>query len=137
ATTEIYTLSLHDALPISPTIVPSGIKFAPNGNYVFVSVGTAGDVEFTFNTNGGALASNQKITLTTGVSDNALAVSPSSSSTSYLYIARSGTGGGVAVYTIGTGGVLTSVTGSPFAAGSQPFSVVVNSAGTDVYVANQ
>jgi DNA-binding beta-propeller fold protein YncE len=29
------------------------------------------------------------------------------------------------------------VTGSPFAAGSQPFSVVVNSAGTDVYVANQ
>src|ERR1035441_6539758 len=121
----------------TPTIVPSGIKFAPNGNYVFVSVGTAGDVEFTFNTNGGALASNQKITLTTGVSDNALAVSPSSSSTSYLYIARSGTGGGVAVYTIGTGGVLASVTGSPFAAGSQPFSVVVNSAGTDVYVANQ
>jgi DNA-binding beta-propeller fold protein YncE len=41
------------------------------------------------------------------------------------------------VFTIGTGGVLTSVTGSPFAAGSQPFSVVVNSAGTDVYVANQ
>ena len=121
----------------TPTIVPSGIKFAPNGNYVFVSVGTAGDVEFTFNTNGGALASNQKITLTTGVSDNALAVSPSSSSTSYLYIARSGIGGGVAVYTIGTGGVLASVTGSPFAAGSQPFSVVVNSAGTDVYVANQ
>ena len=121
----------------TPTIVPSGIRFAPSGSYVFVSVGTAGDVEFTFNTNGGALTSNQKITLTTGVSDNALAVSPSSSSTSYLYIARSGTGGGVAVYTIGTGGVLASVTGSPFAAGSQPFSVVVNSAGTDVYVANQ
>ena len=116
------------------TIVPSGIKFAPNGNYVFVAVGTAGDVEFTFNTNGGALASNQKITLGTGVSDNALTVSPNNS---YLFVASSVTGGGIAVYTIGSNGVLSSVSGSPFSAGSQPFSVVVNSAGTDVFVANQ
>jgi 6-phosphogluconolactonase len=116
------------------TIAPSGIKFSPNGSYLFASVGTAGDLEFTFNTNGGALTSNQRITLASGSSDNALTVSPSSS---YLYIARSGNGSGVAAYAIGTGGVLTSVTGSPFAAGSQPFSVVVNSAGTDVYVANQ
>ena len=117
------------------TITPSGIKFAPNGNYVFVAVGQAGDVEFTFNTSTGTLANNQRITLGTGVSDNALTVSPNSS---YLYIARSGTGGGVAVYTIGSGGVMTPLNGgTPFAAGSQPFSVVVNSAGTDVYVANQ
>ena len=116
------------------TIVPSGIKFAPNGNYVFAAVGTAGDLEFTFNTSSGALASNQKIVLASGVSDNALTVSPSSS---YLYIARSGTGGGVGVYAIGSNGVLTPVSGSPFSAGSQPFSVVVNSAGTNVYVANQ
>jgi len=68
------------------------------------------------------------------VSDNALAVSPNGS---YLFIARSGTSSGVAVYTIGSGGTLTSVTGSPFAAGTDPFSVVVNAAGTDVYVANQ
>jgi 6-phosphogluconolactonase len=119
-------------------IVPSGIKFAPNGNYLFVAVGTAGDVEFTFNTNGGALTSNQRLSLATGFSDNALTVSANSS---YLYVARSGSGtggtAGLAAYTIGSGGVLTSVSGTPIAAGNQPFSVVVNNAGTNVYVANQ
>jgi 6-phosphogluconolactonase (cycloisomerase 2 family) len=118
----------------SATIVPTAIKFSPSAGYVFVAAGTAGDVEFTFNTSSGVLASNQKITLPANTSDNALAVS---SNSAYLYVARSGAAGGVAAYTIGSGGVLTSVNGSPYAAGSQPFSVVVNSAGTDVYVANQ
>jgi 6-phosphogluconolactonase (cycloisomerase 2 family) len=120
------------------TIVPSGVRFAPNADYVFVAAGTAGDVEFTFNTNGGALASNQRITLASGFSDNAVTVSANSS---YLYAARSGSGtggaAGLAAYTIGSGGVLTSASGTPIAAGNQPFSVVVNNAGTDVYVANQ
>jgi len=55
----------------------------------------------------------------------------------YLYIARSGTGGGLAAYAIGTGGALSAVVGSPFTAGTQPYSVVVNLAGTDVYTANR
>jgi 6-phosphogluconolactonase len=67
-------------------------------------------------------------------SDNGLAVSPNSA---YLFIARSGTGSGVAAYAIGTGGSLTEVSGGAYTAGNQPFSVVVNTAGTDVYVANQ
>src|SRR2546426_5845340 len=29
ATTEIYTLSLHDALPISPASVPSSVSISP------------------------------------------------------------------------------------------------------------
>ena len=41
------------------------------------------------------------------------------------------------MYTIGSGGPLTSVSGSPFTAGTQPYSVAVNTAGTDVYVANR
>jgi 6-phosphogluconolactonase (cycloisomerase 2 family) len=41
------------------------------------------------------------------------------------------------VYTISSSGVLQSISGSPFAAGSQPFSVVARSDGTEVYVANQ
>jgi 6-phosphogluconolactonase (cycloisomerase 2 family) len=40
-------------------------------------------------------------------------------------------------YTISSGGTLTSVSGSPFTAGTLPFSVAVNAAGTDVYVANR
>ncbi len=117
------------------TVLPRAIKVAPNGDLVFVALGGAGDLVFTFNTTSGAMASSQQLSLSsTTTSDNALAVSPSSS---YLYIARSGTAGGLAVYSIGTNGALTSVSGSPFAAGTQPYSVVLNKAGTDVYLANR
>jgi 6-phosphogluconolactonase len=127
ATGASYTVS-------GATVVPRGLRVAPNGNYIFAAIGTAGDLVFPFNTSTGVLSAPLTLALGSGVSDNALAVSPNSS---YLYIARSGTAAGLAVYTIGSGGALNSVSGSPFAAGSQPFSVVVNNAGTDVYVANQ
>src|SRR2546426_3892553 len=39
ATTEIYTLSLHDALPISPTVADAAPTWAPNAD---VTVPTAG-----------------------------------------------------------------------------------------------
>ena len=39
-------------------------------------------------------------------------------------------------YSIGANGVLTPVPGSPFAAGTKPYSVTVNPAGTFAYVAN-
>lgn len=120
----------------SGTIVPRALKFAPNGDYVFVAAGTAGDVVFPFTTSSGVFSTPLGLVLgsTSGESDNALAVN---STSSYLYVARSGTGGGLAIYTIGSGGSLSEVTGSPLTAGSQPFSVVINRAGTDVYVANQ
>jgi len=118
----------------SPTIVPLALRFAPNGDYVFAAVGTAGDLVFPFTTSNGTLSTPLQLSLGTGTSDNALAVNASST---YLYIARSGTLGGLAVYTIGGGGALSEVTGSPFTAGSHPLSVVLNKAGTDVYVANQ
>lgn len=117
------------------TVLPTAIKFSPNGQLVFLALGTAGDLVFTFNTSSGALAGSQQLAPeSTTASENALAVSPNGS---YLYIARSGTGGGLAAYSIGTNGALTPLSGSPYAAGSQPFSVVVNTAGTDVYVANR
>ena len=67
-------------------------------------------------------------------SDNGLAVN---SGASYLYIARSGTGGGVAVYTVGSDGSLNSISGSPFAAGSQPYDITIDSTGKYVYAANR
>jgi 6-phosphogluconolactonase len=121
----------------SGTVNASQVKFSPNGQIVFVALGTAGDLEYTFNTNisSGALNLVQKLTFTTNTSDNALAISPNGS---YLYIARSGVNGGLAVYSnAASGGTLTSVNGSPFPAGTQPYSVAVNSAGTDVYMANR
>ena len=135
ATTGQLTLATGATYVISnATVVPRALKISPNANFVFAAIGTAGDLVFPFNTTNGVLSSPGRLTLPANVSDNALAVSPDSG---YLYVARSGTNGGLAVYTVSSAGVLTSITASPFAAGSQPFSVVVNSAGTAAYVANQ
>jgi len=117
------------------TVVPRAVKVAPNGGYVFLALGTAGDLVYTLDTTTGVLTSSQQLSpVSSTSSDNSLAVSPGSS---FLYIARSGTGGGLAVYTIGNAGALSSISGSPFAAGTQPYSVVTNIAGTAAYVANR
>jgi 6-phosphogluconolactonase (cycloisomerase 2 family) len=117
-----------------PTIVPQQIKFAPNEAYVFVAAGTAGDLVFPFSS--GTFSAPQVLNLgaSATASDNALAVNSGSSD---LYTARSGTNGGLAEFTVGSGGALSQVTVPPLTAGSQPTSVVVNKAGTDIYVANQ
>jgi 6-phosphogluconolactonase len=116
-------------------INPLDLKFAPNGAYVFAAMGTGGDVVFPFNTANGAFSTAQVLQpISPFTSDQALAVSADSL---YLYIARSGTSGGLAMYSIGAGGVPAPVSGSPLAAGNQPISVVINKAGTDLYVANQ
>jgi DNA-binding beta-propeller fold protein YncE len=125
----------------SGTINPLDIKVSPNGNLVFAALGTAGDVVFTFNSaaNSGLLQSSGMVVPTSTTSDNGLAVS---SDSSYLYIARSGPVGdsGLAVYSISSissGGTPTKLNGSPLQAGSGPYSVVLNTAGTDAYVANR
>jgi 6-phosphogluconolactonase len=118
----------------SGTWSPKAIRAAPGGGYVFLALGTGGDVVMTLNTTTGALLQTQQLGLgSTLTSDNALAID---SKTTYVYIARTGTNGGLAVYSIGTNGLLNSVTGSPFVAGAQPFSVVLDSSGKYVYVAN-
>ncbi len=105
------------------------------GRLVFAALGTGGDVVFTFNTTSGVLALSQTLPpVSATTSDNALAVD---STTSFLYIARSGTNGGVAVYGIGAGGALNSVSGSPFAAGNRPISLVIEKTGSFLYAANQ
>lgn len=119
-------------------LTPRAIAVAstPEGEYVFAALGSTGDLIFTFNTavsSGGALSNPVQLSLGSSDADNALAVNPAGT---YLFIARSGPAGGVAVYSIGSGGVLTEV-GSPITAGTQPYSVVVNTEGTDVYVANR
>ncbi|MCU1247850.1 MAG: hypothetical protein JWQ49_879 [Edaphobacter sp.] len=121
--------------PTSGTWQPSDVRVSPDGTLIFAALGTAGDVIFTFNTTTGVATSSQALaTGDAATGDYGLAVS---AKTTYLYIARSGTNGGVAVYSIGSGGSLTSVTGSPFAAGSGTFSVALDSTGTYVYAANR
>src|SRR5579871_425950 len=119
----------------SGTVLPKAIRVAPNGALVFAALGTGGDVVFTFNTPSGVLALSQTLPpVSTTTSDNAFAID---STTAFLYIARSGTGGGVALYTIGAGGQLNSVSGSPFAAGNRPISLIIDKTGDFLYAANQ
>lgn len=117
-------------------VAPKMVRVSPAGNLVFIALGTGGDIVFTLNTSTGAVANSQQLSVGSDgkTSDNALAID---STGSYLYIARSGNNGGVAVYTIGSGGVLNSITGSPFAGGAQPFFVVLDTTGKYLYVANR
>jgi 6-phosphogluconolactonase (cycloisomerase 2 family) len=122
------------------TAIARQVKFAPNGNYLFAALDTAGFVAYTFDTSSssGALTNPQTpLSWSSIASANALAVSPNSE---YLYIAiSSGTTGSLAAYSIGSSGPNVTLTevGLPAAAGTQPYSVAVNTAGTDVYVANR
>jgi 6-phosphogluconolactonase len=130
------SLSSIAATPYTVTgvVVPKAIRVSQNGALVFAALGTGGDVVFTLNTTTGALVSSGTLAVSPTTSDNGLAVD---STTTFLYIARSGTGGGVAVFGIGAAGKLTSVTGSPFTAGTGPTSVTLDSTGKYVYVANR
>jgi 6-phosphogluconolactonase (cycloisomerase 2 family) len=124
-------------LPVlAGTNVPQMVKVSPTGNLVFCALGTGGDRVFTLDTTSGTLTyANQALQLNSAsTSDNALATD---STGTYLYIARSGTNGGIAVYTIGGGGVLTAIGGSPFAAGNRPFSIALDKTGKYLYAANR
>jgi 6-phosphogluconolactonase (cycloisomerase 2 family) len=119
----------------SGTWQPSDVRVSSDGTLIFAALGTAGDAVFTFNTTSGlATSSHGLITGDAATGDFGLAVN---ASTTYLYIARSGKNGGIAVYSIGAGGALNSVTGSPFAAGSGTFAVTLDKSGTYVYAANR
>ncbi|WP_263368671.1 lactonase family protein [Edaphobacter bradus] len=116
-------------------VAPKEVRVAPTGNFVFAALGTGGDVVFTLNTTTGAVATSQHLALNSSqTSDNGIAID---STTSNLFIARSGLNGGVAVYSIGAAGALTQISGSPFSAGSGPASVVLDKSGKYVYVANR
>jgi 6-phosphogluconolactonase (cycloisomerase 2 family) len=120
---------------LSGTWQPSDVRISADGTLIFAALGTGGDVVFTFNTTSGLATSSQGLeTGNAATGDYGLAIS---ASTTYLYIARSGTNGGVAVFSIGSGGSLTPVTGTPFAAGSGTVSVVLDSTGTYLYAANR
>lgn len=115
-------------------IVPTMLRFSPNGGLVFASFGSGGDLVYTFDTTTGALITAQQLSVSNTTSDNGLAVD---SGTATLYVARSGTGGGLMVYGIGAGGALTPVKGSPFNSGGQAYSVALDSTGKYVYAANR
>lgn len=115
-------------------IVPRMVRISPNGALVFAALGSGGDLVFNFDTSTGALFNSHLLTVAATTSDNGLAVD---SATAYLYIARSGTGGGVRVFKISTDGFLNEIAGSPFTSGGQAYSMALDNTGKYAYAANR
>ncbi len=119
------------------TVLPTSLKVSQNLNnsYVAASLGTAGDVLFTFNTATGAMVlANQVNVPTLSTADQAVTFDGTGST---LYVVRSGTDAGLVPYKIGQGGSLTVVSGAPFTLGNGPSSVLVDLTGKYVYVGNK
>ena len=115
------------------------IVVAPNSSYVFVSLGQLGVVPLPFSS-GGALSPNTSLITpktnnvggsTVSNQDMGLAVD---SGSKFLFIGE--TNVGVRVATIAANSNFTEISGSPFAAGGQPHSIVLDGTGGFVYVAN-
>ena len=114
---------------------PKSLRVAPSGALIFAAVGTAGDVVFTLDTTTGLVAQSQTLgPVDSQTSDNAFAINSGSTT---LYLARSGTSGGLGVYSIGLNGLLTPISGSPYATGNGSNSIALEGTGKYVYVANR
>jgi 6-phosphogluconolactonase len=118
-------------------LTPTGMLITPNNAIVYVSLGTLGVQVLTLGT-GGALSPGTAATIlppistSTSPSDVGLASDPLSA---FLFVAEINTG--LRVLSIGTGGSLKEVSGSPYSVGTGPTGVILDTTGSYVYVANK
>jgi 6-phosphogluconolactonase len=141
---QVYVYSIASSTGLltitgNPLIVPTlgvsnRLAIAPNDTNVFLTIGTGGTEAFTFDSTTGAL------TLVGNVAPKAATngdVGVTTNPTSTLALVTETGTAGVRVFTIGTTGALSEVSGSPFAAGTGPGAVLVDSSGSYVYVTNR
>jgi 6-phosphogluconolactonase len=131
-------LALYTGNASTPTIAtPTGMLITPNNSYVYVSLGPLGVQVLTLGT-GGALSAGSAATIlppistSTSPSDAGLGSDPLSA---FLFVAEINSG--LRVLSIGTGGSLKEVSGSPYAVGTGPTGVILDTTGSYVYVANK
>jgi 6-phosphogluconolactonase len=133
-------LALYTGSGKTATVVaPGGMVITPSNAYVYVSLGSLGVQALTLGANG-ALSTGNGSTVTvlapkstsTAPSDLGLASDPLSA---FLFVAEVNTG--LRVLSIGTGGVLNEVSGSPYTVGTGPTGVALDATGSYVYVANK
>lgn len=117
---------------LSGIALPKMLRIAPNGASAFATLGTGGEVAFTFNTSNGLLTQTGVLNPPNQSSDAAIAID---SNSAFLYLVRTGTSQGLSVYTMGANASLTSV-GATYTTGSVPASVAIDPTNAYVYVAN-
>jgi 6-phosphogluconolactonase (cycloisomerase 2 family) len=143
-TGEAYVFSINTSTgaltPVSGSTVglqstaTHGMALTPNDGYVYVALGSGGVETLSFNSSTGALAQvNGVVAPKQNLDgDNAVAVSPNGS---YLFVAETGISA-VRVFSIGSGGAINEISGSPYSTGLGPDAVLVDATGAYVYVAN-
>jgi 6-phosphogluconolactonase len=131
-------IALYTGNGSTPVVAPpTGLLITPNNSYVYVSLGSLGVQILTLGTGGALAAGNPPsvllpISTSVSPSDRGLASDPLSA---FLFVAEINTG--LRVLSIGTGGSLKEVSGSPYAVGTGPIGVLLDTTGSYVYVANQ
>jgi 6-phosphogluconolactonase len=132
-------IALYTGNGSTPAVVtPTGLLITPNNSYVYVSLGTLGVQILTLGS-GGALSTGGNppplllpVSTSTSPVDQGLASDPLSA---FLFVSEINTG--LRVLSIGTGGTLKEVSGSPYAVGTGPTGVILDATGSYVYVANK
>lgn len=121
----------------TPSLVtPTGMLITPSNSLVYVSLNNLGVQVLTLGS-GGALSTGNTPTIlppsskSTSPADYGLASDPNSK---FLFVAELNTG--LRVFSIGTGGALSEISGSPYSVGAGPKGVIVDPTGSYVYVAN-
>jgi 6-phosphogluconolactonase len=121
----------------TPSLVtPTGMLITPSNSLVYVSLKNLGVQVLTLGS-GGALSTGSTPTIlppsskSSSPADYGLASDPNSK---FLFVAELNTG--LRVLSIGTGGALSEISGSPYAVGTGPKGVIVDPTGAYVYVAN-
>jgi 6-phosphogluconolactonase len=144
ASTGLLTAITGSPLPLytgnastATVVAPTGLLITPNNSYVYVSLGALGVQILTLGT-GGALSAGSAPAILSPISTSTspgaagLASDPLSA---FLFVAEINTG--LRVLSIGTGGSLKEVSGSPYAVGTGPAGVILDATGSYVYVANR
>jgi len=117
--------------PSSTAVSFNDLTITPAGKSMYATA-NGGVVAFSFNTNGIPTPLSNGAVVTTGTNPSAATVD---SSSSFLYVTNRGSDN-VASFSITNSGLITPITNSPFATGSAPVGVAVNSKNNFVFVAN-
>ncbi|HXP08533.1 MAG TPA: beta-propeller fold lactonase family protein [Acidobacteriaceae bacterium] len=130
-------LALYTGNASTPTVVaPTGLLITPNNAYVYASLGPLGVQVLTLGS-GGALAAGATPTLLLPFSKSTSPLAQQTASdpnSLFLFVAETNTG--LRVLSIGAGGSLSEIAGSPYAVGTGPRAVSLDATGSYVYVAN-
>ena len=131
-------LALYTGKASTPTVLtPTAMLITPNNSYVYVSLASLGVQILTLGS-GGVLSAGSVASIlppfstSSSPADYGLASDPSSG---FLFVGEFNTG--LRVLSIGTGGSLKEVSGSPYSVGTGPAGVILDSTGSYVYVANK